>query len=172
MAPPAREAEDERPPDPAEVVAAAQAAGAKVEAIPVSEDLSMTPSLCIANPANGCLGSSDWAQHVVDRPGIERWAVDLAVTWTATTDLTRSLEGSAQMYWECAVGCRAGSNETLASASVSPMEFHGVLDEPPEGEPKGFWLIVRARGNLPGGSTGNTGQAVHIEGTLFAIDDR
>ncbi|MHB1261940.1 MAG: hypothetical protein ACYC2H_09530 [Thermoplasmatota archaeon] len=158
------------PADAEEVIAQAEAAGAKVERIAVSEDRSMLPSACVGNPANGCLGGNSQAQLELARGGIDRWIVDLNVTWTATTDLTRTLQGRAMAYYECGVGCQAGGEETVNAASASPLQLKGILGQPVDGS-KGFWLIVDAPSNLPNGSHGNAGQDVHIEGTVVAIDD-
>ena len=163
-------ATEDDPVGPDAVIAQAEADGARIETIVVSEDQSMLPSACVANPANGCLGGNSRAELLVDREGVDRWVLNLTVTWSASTDLMRTLHARSHIYYECGFGCTAGGDETLEATSSSPLELRGTLDQPVEGR-KGLWVIIDAPANLPTGSTANSGQDLHIEGTLVAIDD-
>jgi hypothetical protein len=168
--PPGLDAADEDDPSSsAALLAAAQTAGAAIEVIPLSFDGLLLPGICVSNPVTGCAGTFGSNHTFVDRAGVDRWLVDLTITWTPSSSLMQTLDARAYAYYSCGWECRAADNG-YERVSASPLVLQAALVELPE-DPRGFWLIIDATGTIPLVGQASTQQEFHVKGTLTAISD-
>ena len=167
--PTAAEGREPAAPTAAQVIAQAKASGAKIETITIDQDVSISPAACPHLPSAPVGCANGGGEFFVDRQAIDRWVVNLTLTWTPSTPVMGTLNVHAMKYYACGFGCTAGGNQTAKRQSGSPLSLSAVLDLP-VANAKGLWFILSVPDNTPAGAL-NTGQMVHAAGDVVAIDD-
>ena len=162
---PGAEADGGEPLTPEETLGQAQASGARIDALPVDQDIQVLPGAC---PDLGVVCGGPSGEARVDHAGADRWVGNLTFSWTPTSPVMDRFAVSAQPYRDCGFGCIEGGRNVTRATSGSPLPIHAVLGGLERN--KGVWIIVETPPNVAFAAV-STGQAVHVAGTLYAIDD-